>query len=48
LCRGSLTVTPISGDHWGFIRGEHVAEAARELDSALERVGRVGSVTDGS
>ena len=48
LCRGSLTVTPISGDHWGFIRGEHVAEAARELDSALERVGRVGSVSDGS
>ncbi|MFD6567696.1 amino acid adenylation domain-containing protein [Micromonospora profundi] len=48
LCPGSLTVIPISGDHWGFIRGEHVAEAARELDSALQRVGRVGSMTDGS
>jgi amino acid adenylation domain-containing protein len=48
LCTGSLTITPIPGDHWGFIRGEHVTEAARELDSALERVGAVGSVTDGS
>jgi thioesterase domain-containing protein len=48
LCTGSLTVIQIPGDHWGFIRGEHVAEAARELDSALERVGAVGSVIDGS
>jgi thioesterase domain-containing protein/acyl carrier protein len=48
LCAGPLTVIPIPGDHWGFIRGEHVAEAARELDSALERVGAVGSVIDGS
>lgn len=48
LCTGSLTVTPVSGDHWGFIRGEHVTEAARELDSALERVGALGSRTNGS
>jgi amino acid adenylation domain-containing protein len=48
LCTGSLTVTPIPCDHWGFIRGEHVAEAARELDSALERVGAAGSVANGS
>ncbi|MFC0527581.1 amino acid adenylation domain-containing protein [Phytohabitans kaempferiae] len=40
LCTGTLTVTSIQGDHWGFIRGEHVTEAARELDAALELVGR--------
>jgi thioesterase domain-containing protein/acyl carrier protein len=48
LCTGSLTVTPIPGDHWGFIRGERVTEAARQLDAALERVGAVGSVQNGS
>jgi amino acid adenylation domain-containing protein len=48
LCTGSMTVTPIPGDHWGLIRGEHVTEAARELDAALERVGAVGSVAHGS
>jgi amino acid adenylation domain-containing protein len=48
LCTGPLTVTPIAGDHWSFIRGEHVTEAARELDAALERVGAVGSATHGS
>jgi len=41
-------VTPVPGDHWGFIRGEHVARAASELDTALERVGARGSGTDGS
>lgn len=48
LCTGTLTVTPVPGDHWGFIRGEHVAGAAYELDTALERVGERGSGTDGS
>ncbi len=48
LCTGPLTVIPIPGDHWGFIRGEHVIEAARELDAALERVGAAGSASHGS
>ncbi|GAA1510309.1 hypothetical protein GCM10009677_49090 [Sphaerisporangium rubeum] len=43
LCAGPLTVVPIDGDHWTFIRGQHVTEAAAELDAALERVGEAGS-----
>ncbi|MEO3808379.1 amino acid adenylation domain-containing protein [Sphaerisporangium sp. B11E5] len=43
LCTGPLTVIPIGGDHWTFIRGEHVTETAAELDAALERVGEAGS-----
>ncbi|MGC5016354.1 amino acid adenylation domain-containing protein [Streptosporangium sp. DT93] len=43
LCTGPLTVIPIDGDHWTFIRGEHVIETAAELDGALERVGGAGS-----
>jgi amino acid adenylation domain-containing protein len=45
LCTGPFTVIPVPGDHWGFIRGEHVTEAAGELDAALERE---GSATHGS
>jgi amino acid adenylation domain-containing protein len=48
LCRGQFTVIPVPGDHWGFIRGDNVMQAARELDAALERVGAAGSVTHGS
>ena len=48
LCTGPLTVIPIAGDHWTFIRGEHVTEAAAELDAAVERVGTARSVTGGS
>jgi amino acid adenylation domain-containing protein len=48
LCTGPCTVIPIQGDHWGFIRAEHVSEAATELDAALERAGRTGSATHGS
>jgi hypothetical protein len=48
LCSGSCTVTSIPGDHWGFIRGEHVTEAATELDAALERAGAAGSASHGS
>jgi len=48
LCAGPLTVVPIAGDHWGFIRGEHVTEAATQLDAALEHVGAAGSATHGS
>jgi len=48
LCTGPLTVIPIPGDHWGFIRGEHVTEAAMQLDSALARVGTAGSPSHGS
>ncbi|MFI5776788.1 amino acid adenylation domain-containing protein [Nocardia sp. NPDC051570] len=47
LCTGGLTVVPIPGDHWTFIRGEHVAEAAARLDAALERVGAEGSTKRG-
>ena len=47
LCPGELTVIPVPGDHWTFLRGEHVAGAAAELDAALERAGR-RSTTDGS
>jgi amino acid adenylation domain-containing protein len=48
LCTGPLTVRSIPGDHWGFIRGKHVTEAATELDAALERAGAAGSATHGS
>ncbi|MFC6086785.1 amino acid adenylation domain-containing protein [Sphaerisporangium aureirubrum] len=48
LCTGPLTVIPIDGDHWTFIRGEHVTETAAELDAALERVGEAGSTQSGS
>jgi thioesterase domain-containing protein len=47
LCPGGLTVVPVPGDHWTFLRGEHVAGVAAELDAALERAGRRSS-TDGS
>ncbi len=47
LCPGGLTVVPVPGDHWTFLRGEHVAGVAGELDAALERAGR-RSTTDGS
>lgn len=47
LCTGPLAVIPIAGDHWAFIRGEHVTEAAAELDAALERVGAAGSANRG-
>jgi amino acid adenylation domain-containing protein len=48
LCTGNLTVVPVRGDHWGFIRAEHAAEAAMELDAELERVGAAGSPNHGS
>ncbi|GAA1188884.1 amino acid adenylation domain-containing protein [Pseudonocardia alaniniphila] len=48
LCTGPLTVVPITGEHWTFIRGENVAEAAARLDAALERVGAEGSTQHGS
>jgi thioesterase domain-containing protein len=48
LCAGPLTVIPIDGDHWTFIKGEHVTETAAELDAALERVGEAGSTQSGS
>lgn len=48
LCTGPFTVTSIPGDHWGFIRQEHVIEAATELDAALERAGAAWSATYGS
>lgn len=48
LCTGPLTVIPIDGDHWTFIRGEHVTETAAKLDAALERVGEAGSAKSGS
>jgi amino acid adenylation domain-containing protein len=48
LCTGPLTVTSIPGDHWGFIRGQHVTGAATELDGALERAGTAGGAADGS
>jgi len=48
LCTGELSIIPIAGDHWGFIRGEHVTEAAMELDAVLERVGEAGSAVHGS
>ncbi len=47
LCTGSLAVIPIAGDHWAFIRGEHVSEAAMRLDAALKRAGEAGSAVDG-
>ncbi|HEX6501165.1 MAG TPA: amino acid adenylation domain-containing protein [Micromonosporaceae bacterium] len=48
ICVGPFHVTAIGGDHYGFIRGEHVTEAATELDAALERAGGAGSAHDGS
>jgi thioesterase domain-containing protein len=48
VCSGRCTVSSIPGDHWGFIRGEHVTAAASELDAALERAGAAGSATHGS
>jgi thioesterase domain-containing protein len=47
LCTGPLTVVRVPGDHWGFIRSEHAAEAAKELDVALERIGETGSPNHG-
>jgi amino acid adenylation domain-containing protein len=44
LCTRSLTVIPVAGDHWAFVRGEHLAEVAAKLDAALERVGAAQSV----
>jgi len=43
LCAGECTLVAAPGDHWGFIRAEHAAATARELDSALERVGSTTS-----
>jgi thioesterase domain-containing protein len=48
LCSGACTITPIAGDHWGFIRAEHVTETATELDAALEQASAAGSATHGS
>lgn len=48
VCTGECSVTAVPGDHWGFIRGENVTEAATELDAALERAGAAGSATHGS
>jgi amino acid adenylation domain-containing protein len=48
LCAGPCTITSIPGDHWGFIRGVHVTEAASELDAALETASAARSATHGS
>ncbi|MFC9436561.1 amino acid adenylation domain-containing protein [Nocardia sp. NPDC057030] len=48
LCTGPLTVIPITGEHRTFISGEHVAEAAAQLDAALERVGAEGNSNRGA
>ncbi|WP_433654875.1 amino acid adenylation domain-containing protein [Nocardia sp. CA-128927] len=48
LCTGPLTIIPIAGEHQTFIRAEHVAEAAAQLDAALERVGAEGNSNRGS
>jgi amino acid adenylation domain-containing protein len=48
LSTGECTVVSAPGDHWGFIRSEHVAATAAALDVALERTGAAGSGTDGS
>ncbi|MFI1919700.1 amino acid adenylation domain-containing protein [Nocardia sp. NPDC020380] len=48
LCIGSLTIVEIAGAHRTFITGEHAAEAAAQLDAALERVGAEGSANRGS
>lgn len=48
LCTGPLTVIPVAGDHWAFIRGEHVTEAAAKLDAALEQAGTAESANCGS
>ncbi len=48
LCTGSLSAVAVPGDHWAFVRGQHVRRAAAELDSALERVGTAGSGVRGS
>jgi amino acid adenylation domain-containing protein len=47
LCPGRCTIIPVTGDHWGLIKGEHVTGAAAELDAALERAGTAGSATHG-
>jgi amino acid adenylation domain-containing protein len=48
LCTGSCDVISVPGNHWGFIRSEHVGKAAMELDAALERAGTAGSASHGS
>lgn len=48
LCTGALTIVEIAGAHRTFITGEHAAEAAAQLDAALERVGAEGSANRGS
>ncbi|MFJ4653266.1 amino acid adenylation domain-containing protein [Nocardia sp. NPDC088792] len=48
LCTGPLTIVEIAGAHRTFITGEHAAEAAAQLDAALEHVGAEGSANRGS
>lgn len=48
ICAGPFTAVEVPGDHWGFMRGEHVTRAATELDAALERAGAAGSADNGS
>ncbi|MGW4393648.1 amino acid adenylation domain-containing protein [Amycolatopsis nivea] len=48
LCRGTLTVVPVPGDHWGLTKAEHASSLAARLDEALENTGTTGSGTSGS
>jgi amino acid adenylation domain-containing protein len=48
LCGAGCALTSVPGDHWGFIRAEHVTAIAAALDKALEQTGEAGSAKNGS
>jgi amino acid adenylation domain-containing protein len=48
LCGGRCVVMSVPGDHWGFIRAQHVTETATQLDAALEKAGGAGRTRNGS